>query len=107
MDSQLKKGTIELAVLALLYQDDNYGYPITKILSEEMDVKETTVYLILQRLEKNGFIASYKIENTENKVRKYYTLTGYGKEQFVIYVQEWRSINEILEKLIEGDTNGK
>lgn len=107
MDSQLKKGTIELAVLALLYKADNYGYPITKILSEEMAVKETTVYLILQRLEKNGFIASYKIENTESKVRKYYTLTGYGKEQFATYVQEWRSINEILEKLIEGDSDGK
>lgn len=107
MDSQLKKGTIELAVLSLLHQKDNYGYPITKILSEEMAVKETTVYLILQRLEKNGFIASYKIENTENKVRKYYTLTDYGKEQFHVYVQEWKSINQTLERLIEGELYGK
>lgn len=107
MDSQLKKGTLELAVLAILKQGDNYGYPITKILAEQFLAKETTIYLILQRLEKNGLIASYKIENNEKKVRKYYTLTDYGKEQFILYVQEWKSINEIVKRLIEGGEDGK
>lgn len=107
IESQLKKGTLELAILAILAKNDNYGYPIAKLLAEYLQVKETTVYLILQRLEKQCMIAAYTVDNGEKKIRKYYTLTEHGKIQLDNYTNEWKHINRVVNTFLKGDFNGK
>lgn len=76
------------------------------MLSEHLQVKETTVYLILQRLEKQLMIASYKVDSGEKKIRKYYTLTDHGKTQLSIYTNEWQHINRVVNTFLKGDFNG-
>jgi len=77
MDSQQKKGLIELIVLASLKFDDSYGYAINQDINEFTNVSESTLYPILRRLEKQDLLETYQtIYNS--RVRKYYRITNEG-----------------------------
>ncbi len=97
MNTQLKKGTIELAILKSLRVKDNYGYEIGKFIANEIDVKEGTTYLILQRLEKTGILASYFQSEVGSKRRKYYTLTDQGAEYLDSLLIEWDKLTQFIE----------
>lgn len=98
MNTQLKKGTIELAILKQLATEDNYGYEIGKFISSEIDVKEGTIYLILQRLEKSGILESYLKSEENSKRRKYYRLTTEGNEYLELLIIEWNKLSLFIEK---------
>ncbi len=98
MNTQLKKGTIELAILKSLSVEDNYGYEIGKFIATEIDVKEGTTYLILQRLEKTGILESYFHSEAGSKRRKYYTLTPAGTEYLNSLLVEWQKLSEFIER---------
>lgn len=98
MNTQLKKGTIELAILKQLDNADNYGYEIGKFIANEIDVKEGTIYLILQRLEKSGILESYLKSENNSKRRKYYRLTNDGKEYLQMLIIEWNKLTLFIEK---------
>lgn len=98
MNTQLKKGTIELAILKTLAVEDNYGYEIGKFISTEIDVKEGTIYLILQRLEKQGVLDSYIKSEQGSKRRKYYCLTSEGLEYLDMLTAEWEKLSLFIEK---------
>lgn len=102
MDTQLKKGSIELSLLAILSHKDGYGYELGKMLSEMIDIKEGTVYLILQRLEKTGDLDSYMDSKEGNKKRKYYTLNDQGQTKLNALIKEWNLINEFVDTCIKG-----
>jgi PadR family transcriptional regulator PadR len=77
MDSQQKKGLLELMVLASLKYEDSYGYAINQDINEITDVSESTLYPILRRLEKQELLETYQtIYNS--RVRKYYRITREG-----------------------------
>ncbi len=97
MNTQLKKGTIELAILKSLSVEDNYGYEIGKFIANEIDVKEGTIYLILQRLEKSGILESYFKQEVGSKRRKYYTLTKEGLEYLEMQLQEWEKLSKFID----------
>lgn len=97
MNTQLKKGTIELAILKTLNIQDNYGYEIGKFIAGEIDVKEGTIYLILQRLEKSGILASYLKSENNSKRRKYYKLTSEGQEYLQLLLIEWEKLSLFIE----------
>lgn len=97
MNTQLKKGTIELAILRKLNLEDNYGYEIGKFISTEIDVKEGTIYLILQRLEKSNILESYFKSENNSKRRKYYTLTAEGIEYLDALNVEWYKLSQFIE----------
>ncbi len=96
MNTQLKKGTIELAILKSLSIEDNYGYEIGKFIASEIDVKEGTIYLILQRLEKSEILDSYFKSENNSKRRKYYTLTTKGTEYLEALLVEWEKLSQFI-----------
>ncbi len=98
MNTQLKKGTIELAILKKLEVEDNYGYEIGKFIASEIDVKEGTIYLILQRLEKSGILESYLKSENNSKRRKYYRLTVEGQEYLELLTIEWEKLSLFITK---------
>ncbi len=80
MDSQIKKGILELLVLASLKYEDSYGYIINQEISDVIDISESTLYPILRRLEQQKFVRTY--ETTYNsRIRKYYQITKNGLEK--------------------------
>ena len=75
MNAQFKKGVLEMCVLSLLAQDDQYGYELTEAISQKMTVAAGTLYLILKRLKDDGDVETYLVESAEGPARKYYRLT--------------------------------
>lgn len=101
MATQLKKGTFEICLLALLSNQDSYGYELVAQLNEIIEVKESTIYLILQRLERNKQLESYvtMVEGTA-KARKYYRITASGKTYFEMLLNEWDNLERLIQKCI-------
>ncbi|MBU1144895.1 MAG: PadR family transcriptional regulator [Firmicutes bacterium] len=80
MDSQLKKGFLELLVLASIKFEDSYGYLIVQEVSKVQDVSESTLYPILKRLEIQNLVSTYQtIFNS--RIRKYYKITKSGLQK--------------------------
>lgn len=96
MDTQLKKGLLEICVLAVLNKEDSYGYKIVKDLSPYIDMSESTLYPILRRLEVNHCLSIYSVEHN-SRLRKYYKITEVGKEKIDEFLKEWIQINNIYE----------
>jgi len=81
---QLRKGIIELAVMAVLYRERHYGYSLVRVLSEDgtFSLKEGTVYPILARLDRDGLVRSEWVESDQGPPRKYYALSSAGRRVF-------------------------
>ncbi len=101
MNSQLKRGTLELCVLSILARRDCYGYELVNAISESMHITEGTIYPLLKRLKDDGSITSYLVESSEGPPRKYYSITDSGREKKNELESQWiafyKSINRILE----------
>lgn len=103
MDStQLLKGTLDLAVLAVLAKGDGYGYQIVTELREAgiEDVGEASVYGTLRRLFDGGFLSSYVVPSDTGPHRKYYELTPAGRNQLAASAKTWRRFAEIMDLLL-------
>ena len=100
MSTQLRKGVIEICVLALINDKDMYGYEIVEKISVVMAVKESTIYPLLRRLTSEGNFETYLVKSEGGPDRKYYRITEYGKENLRKLVAEWddfvRDVNIIL-----------
>jgi len=79
--TQLRKGILELAVLAALHRRSHYGYSLVRSLTTpgSLDIKEGTVYPILARLSREGLVRSEWVESSQGPPRKYYELTASGR----------------------------
>ena len=82
MNTQYKKGVLELCVLSLLHRRDCYGYEISDYLSAHIDIADGTVYPILRKLKADGMVMTYLQEESGGPPRKYYRLTELGRETF-------------------------
>jgi len=80
--TQLRKGILELAVLAALYQSSHYGYSLVRNLtaSGSIEIREGTIYPILARLWREGLVRSQWVESSQGPPRKYYELTHAGRD---------------------------
>jgi PadR family transcriptional regulator PadR len=106
MNSQYKKGVLELCVLSLLYQQDRYGYDISEYLSRHIEIADGTVYPILRKLKSDGFVTTYLSEESGGPPRKYYSLTKTGREEYLSQKEEWLEFVKTIGNLLEGeDTN--
>lgn len=103
MKSQLRRGTLELCVLSLLWNGDCYGYEIVNKISETMEVTEGTIYPLLKRLKDNGSIDSYIVESQEGPPRKYYNITENGRVIKQQQEAEWRSFSAAINKLLSEE----
>jgi PadR family transcriptional regulator, regulatory protein PadR len=102
--TQLLKGVLDLAVLAVLRDGDGYGYDIFRRLQAAglAAVADASVYGTLRRLLKAGALTSYVEPSTEGPHRKYYRLSKHGRDQFEASVKTWHQFADTMNNLIEG-----
>jgi DNA-binding PadR family transcriptional regulator len=89
-------------VLAILKEEDSYGYSIIKKVKElsenEIVWTEGMLYPVLHRLEEQGFIESYWKSSETGRNRKYYAITGTGLQELESQIKQWQIVNSALEK---------
>ena len=105
MDVQLKRGMLDICVLASLLQGDSYGYMIIKDLSPHVEISESTLYPILRRLEEMRAVETYSMEHN-GRLRKYYAITPLGQRRIRVFLDEWKSMMDIY-AYIEGEMRNK
>ncbi|WP_374717013.1 PadR family transcriptional regulator [Geobacillus thermodenitrificans] len=101
MNTQFKKGVLELCVLALLNKQDRYGYEIVQKISEQMVISEGSVYPLLRRLKKEDYLTTYLQESNEGPPRKYYKLTEKGRNHLRNLHEEWIQFSEGVNQIIK------
>ena len=94
MDAQLKRGVLDVCVLAAIKNEDSYGYKIIKDLKPILELSESTLYTILKRLEENNMLVVRTAEH-EGRLRKYYHITQTGRSRIEDFKNEWKEIMEI------------
>ncbi|NLM97637.1 MAG: PadR family transcriptional regulator [Halanaerobiaceae bacterium] len=99
---QFKKGVLELCVLVIVSIKDCYGYELVEKISRHIDIAEGTIYPLLRRLKKEGYLESYLKESKEGPPRKYYRITAPGIKEKEALISEWQAftggVNAIIEK---------
>lgn len=103
MNTQLRKGVIEMCILALIDRQDMYGYEIVQSIARHIDINEGTVYPILRRLTLESYFSTYLVESRGGPARKYYRITPVGKEYLLRSVGEWREMTNIVEQILGGN----
>ena len=101
MEAQLKRGLLEICVLATLRNSESYGYKIIKDVSNVIPISESTLYPILKRLEANDCVTSYSVEHN-SRLRKYYKITDVGLNKIQEFLIDWKVISH-AHKYILGD----
>ncbi len=104
---QFKKGVLELGILKLLSEKDQYGYSIIQEINirsnNTLDLKDGTLYPIMYRLEDAKLIESYWQEpEGRGKPRKYYRITSTGKERFRQMLYDFNEVNDGITKILKG-----
>lgn len=92
---------IEFLILALLKKQDSYGYEISQTIKIVADIKESTLYPILKKLEKAGYVTTYSQE-FQGRKRKYYSITNEGKARLPFLQEEWTAYKVTIDSIIEG-----
>lgn len=103
MNTQLRKGVIEMCILALIERRDMYGYEIVQSISRHTDINEGTVYPILRRLTMEHYFSTYLVESSGGPARKYYRITPAGREYLNRAIGEWREMTQIVESILRGE----
>ena len=102
MDVQLKRGLLDVCVLASIKNDDSYGYKIIKDLKPYIALSESTLYTILKRLENAGMLTVRTAEHN-GRLRKYYHITDVGRNRIEEFKEEWKEIMSIYMFVTKGD----
>ena len=100
MDVQMKRGLLDVCVLAALRSGESYGYQIIKDISPLISISESTLYPILRRLETGGFVSVRSAEHN-GRLRKYYMITSLGLKKIEYFVEEWKEI-ALIYKFVTG-----
>lgn len=102
IEIQLKKGALELCVLALLSKHDNYAYEIASRLAITIGMGEGTIYPLMRRLQSDGLVETYLVESPAGPPRKYYRLSEAGKKSFETQSAAWKSFSGAVEDILGG-----
>ena len=94
MDVQMKRGLLDVCVLAAIQSEDSYGYQIIKDIRPYVDVSESTLYPILRRLEEGRLLTVRSMEHN-GRLRKYYHITDAGKARIEDFKEDWREMESI------------
>ena len=101
MDVQLRRGLLEVCVLAAVARHDSYGYQIIREMEPYVEISESTLYPILRRLEAGEMLNVYSVEHS-GRLRKYYRITQRGLDRLAEFQQEWREIMKIYSFIAGG-----
>ena len=104
MDAQLRRGLLEVCVLAAVERHDSYGYQIIREMEPFVEISESTLYPILRRLEAGEMLSVYSVEHS-GRLRKYYQITQRGRDRLAEFQQEWGEIMRIY-SFIAGGAQG-
>ena len=91
MDSQLRRGLLDVLVLAAIKNEDSYGYKIIKDLKPCVELSESTLYTILKRLESSDMLTVRTSEH-DGRLRKYYHITQTGVKRIEDFKNEWKEV---------------
>ena len=102
MDIQLKRGLLEVCVLAAIKYEDSYGYQIIKDIKPYVTISESTLYPILRRLETAELLTVRSVEHS-GRLRKYYHITPAGLERIAAFAEEWKEIMAIYQFVVREE----
>lgn len=102
MNTQFKKGVLELIVLKVIVANDLYGYQLVSRINEVIQVNEGTIYPLLKRLSNDHLLESYLKESTEGPPRKYYHITSLGLARYEALLEEWTNFSESVNTYLKG-----
>ena len=107
MNTQFKKGVLELIVLLAVNKKDCYGYELVMEVSKVVDVNDGTIYPLLKRLTNERYFETYLVDSTEGPARKYYKITVLGKERLENLRDNWKifanSVNKFIKESMKNE----
>jgi PadR family transcriptional regulator PadR len=106
MDIQLKRGLLDVCVLAAIKDEASYGYKIIKDMKPYIEMSESTLYTILKRLELSEMLTVRTSEHG-GRLRKYYHITGAGLARIEDFKNEWREVMSIYRFVTKGETENE
>ncbi|HEZ7986282.1 MAG TPA: PadR family transcriptional regulator [Ruminococcus sp.] len=106
MDIQLKRGLLDVCVLAAIKSEDSYGYKIIKDMKPYIEMSESTLYTILKRLESADMLTVKTAEHC-GRLRKYYRITDAGLKRIENFKDEWKEIMSIYRFVTKEDDNNE
>ena len=104
MDIQLKRGLLDVCVLAAIRSEDSYGYKIIKDMKPYVELSESTLYTILKRLETADMLTVRTAEH-DGRLRKYYHITNEGLKRIDEFRNDWQEILSIY-RFVTKEDNG-
>ena len=101
--AQMRRGVLQFCVLALLAEDERYGFDLVRALGEVegMVTSEGTIYPLLSRLRRDGLVASRWLESTQGPPRRYYQATDNGRAALAAFANEWHRFRDAVDHFIE------
>lgn len=97
----INSGLLDACVLAILSRGDEYGYRLTQEVKQVMAISESTLYPVLRRLQKNGWLDTYD-QSFQGRNRRYYHITEEGLSQHSIHLEEWKEYRKRIEEIFRG-----
>ena len=104
MENQMKRGLLDVCVLAAIKNEDSYGYQIVKDMSPYVEISESTLYPILRRLE-SGQMLTVRTAEHNGRLRKYYHITEEGLKRLNAFKEEWKELMQIYEFVTKEGKN--
>jgi len=107
LSSQMRRGAIEYCVLAILWEKQSYGIEIAKSLAEAngLVTSDKTIYPLLARLSKQGYVKSTWKESHKGPPRRYYELTNRGAHALNSFTLQWHSFRDAVDCILSSSTN--
>ena len=102
MDIQLKRGLLEVCVLAAIDRKDSYGYQIIREMEDYVEISESTLYPILRRLEAACMLSVYSVEHN-GRLRKYYRITRQGRARLAEFEADWQEMLKIYRFVMDRE----
>jgi PadR family transcriptional regulator PadR len=102
--TQIMKGVLDMCLLATIVEDPAYGYGMVQKLNGRgwVIAQEGSIYPVLKRLEKAGFITSELVASSSGPARKYYSATAAGVELLELWAADWRSVRDGVDAVLSG-----
>ena len=101
MDTQLKKGLLDVCVLSVLSREESYGYKIISDIAPYIEISESTLYPILKRLEATGTVTTRSKEHN-GRLRKYYMITDKGKRRIAEFIEDIKEFDRVYQFILNG-----
>ena len=106
MSFQIGSTLLDACVLSLLMRGDTYGYVLTQEMKKAVAISESTLYPVLRRLQKDGYLMTYDRPD-QGRNRRYYAITPPGREKYLEYRKDWNEYRDQVDRIINGgETDG-